>query len=132
MSLEDKIKKLMEENSMSQKKLAEATELSQAHISRIISGAVTNATLDTLEKIGKALGVTTAYLLGEEGKGKPQYSFRGLEKLDPKGRQLVQGLIDQMTRMKRCQCGHNIKFRISKKRSCGEEVKRGRKRVIRK
>ncbi len=100
MGLEDKIKKLMKENSMGQKKLAEATGLSQAHISRIINGTVTNATRETLEQIGKALGVTTAYLLGEEEKGKRLFAFRGLEKLSPKERQLMQGLIDQMTRQK--------------------------------
>ena len=89
MGLEDAIKKLLEEREMSQRELAEKSELSQATISRVLQGKETNLRRETLESIAEALGVTAVDLLGEQVAPEAKRFFRGYEKLSPKAKDLL-------------------------------------------
>ena len=51
------IKKYRKENGLSQDKLARLADISHATIIKIESGGIQNPTIDTVQKIAKALGV---------------------------------------------------------------------------
>lgn len=60
-----KIKQTLEERKMSQRKLARLADLSSSGLCSIINEAVSPKE-DTLKRIAKVLGVSVAYLVGEE------------------------------------------------------------------
>lgn len=96
MSLGKRVEQLMIKKNMNQKKLADASEITQATISRILSGQVKELKPETLKRLAKALGTTVDYLVGKtermtesdilESDEDAQYIFRGYEKLSAKGR----------------------------------------------
>jgi len=62
----------IEKRNLSQNQLALLSGVSQAQVSRIISGQ--QPRLATLEKLAEALGVTVGELIGEKQKRKPKAS----------------------------------------------------------
>ncbi len=100
MGLQDRVKELMTDRKVTQQKLAEKAGGSQATISRLLKGTVTNLKRDTLERVGNALGVTAAELLGEEGVAVPKYLFRGYEKLTPEQKALLRKFVSVFAKEK--------------------------------
>ena len=70
----DKVRSLMAEYNISQKALAAKSGISEASISRYVSGEL-QPRMDILKNIAKVFGVTTSYLLGEEESGDMIDSF---------------------------------------------------------
>ena len=73
MTWQDKVKELMKNQGINQKKLSQRSEITEASISRYLKGERT-ARLDIIINFAKALNVTTEYLLNddEETELKPQ------------------------------------------------------------
>lgn len=67
MSVGDRIRLLRNEKKISIRKLAEITGLSKSTLSEIENNISKNPTIDTLDKISKALGVSVAELLDISG-----------------------------------------------------------------
>lgn len=65
MSFGEKVHTLRRKHKMTQKKLANATSMTQATISRIENGKVSNIRPSTLMKLSIALKVTIDYLVGK-------------------------------------------------------------------
>jgi transcriptional regulator with XRE-family HTH domain len=85
---------------LSQSDLATKTGLQPAAISHFETGA-RRPSFENLRRLAVALDVSTDYLLGrvdspEESAG-ADVAFRGYQKLSDRDRQVVQGLIAQMT-----------------------------------
>jgi len=103
MELAEKITLLRKKRRMNQKQLAEASGLTQATISRIESGDVTELRTHTFKRLAEALGVTVDYLIGKTEKISPsdiiesdpeaKIIFRGYGKLDAEGKQQVKDFI---------------------------------------
>jgi transcriptional regulator with XRE-family HTH domain len=93
MGLAGKIKELLKEQDMSQRELAKKAPVSQATISRLLTGKVTNVRRDTLERIGNVLGVSADFFLGVEETPEAKHFFRGYEKLNPKGKELLKDFL---------------------------------------
>lgn len=99
MSLGKRVRELRLRRGMSQKELAEASNISQATISRLEAGRVRELKAEAIKRLSSALGVTTDYLLGQtshlEGEAivrsdpTARYIFRGYEKLSPEGKKEV-------------------------------------------
>jgi len=62
MSLEERIKQLMEEQKISQKELAEKTGLTEASVSKYVNGK-REPRIDVILKLAKVFNVSTDYLL---------------------------------------------------------------------
>jgi transcriptional regulator with XRE-family HTH domain len=60
----EKVLKLMERDNISQKQLSELTHISEASISRYLSGK-SKPRMDIAANIAKVFGVSTSYLFGE-------------------------------------------------------------------
>ncbi len=65
MTWQDKVKELMKNQGINQKKLSQLSEITEASISRYLKGERT-ARLDIIINFAKALNVTTEYLLCED------------------------------------------------------------------
>jgi len=63
--LGNNIKKLMDEQEISQFRLSLAAEVPQSRISNILSGRVKNPRVATVSRLAKALGVTVDDLLSD-------------------------------------------------------------------
>ena len=63
MSLGEKVKDLREKKGMNQKQLAQASNITQATISRIESGWVKELKSEALKRLAEALGVTVDFLV---------------------------------------------------------------------
>lgn len=70
-SIKDRIIKKLQEQNMTQKELAQRTDLTEATISRLITGKRC-ARAETVCRIASALNCTTDYLLNGIGDGKPK------------------------------------------------------------
>jgi len=66
MSLAQKVKEEREKLGINQKQLAEASDISQATISRIESGQVKEMRPQSLKRLADALGVTVDYLVRDD------------------------------------------------------------------
>lgn len=96
---------------MNQKQLAEASGLTQATISRIENGEVTELRTYTFKRLAESLGVTVDYLIGKTSKLSPsdiiesnteaKIVFRGYEKLDTEGKRQVKDFIQWLERERR-------------------------------
>jgi len=103
MELGQKITFLRKKRRMNQKQLAEASGLTQATISRIESGDVTELRTHTFKRLAEALGVTVDYLIGKTEKISPsdiiesdtdaQIIFRGYERLDAEGKKQLKDFV---------------------------------------
>ena len=62
---QNRVKKLMERDGISQRELAAQSGISESSISRYLSGEL-QPRMDILTNIAKVFGVTSSYLLGEE------------------------------------------------------------------
>ncbi len=62
---QNRVKKLMERDNLSQRELAVRSGISESSISRYLSGEL-KPRMDILANIAKVFGVTTSYLMGEE------------------------------------------------------------------
>jgi transcriptional regulator with XRE-family HTH domain len=103
MSLEEKVRQLREKCGMNQKQLAEASDITQATISRIESGQVKELKSEALKRLASALGVTVDYLVDKTSRLTPndivqsdpdaQYLLRGYEKLSADGREQLLNFI---------------------------------------
>ncbi len=60
----DRLKKLMERDNISQKELAKLSGISEASVSRYLSGDL-RPRMDILANIAKVFNVSTSYLVGE-------------------------------------------------------------------
>lgn len=65
MTWQDKVKKLMEQQSLTQKKLSQLSGITEPSVSRYLNGD-REARLDVIINFSKALGVTSEYLLNED------------------------------------------------------------------
>ena len=65
MTWQDKVKELMKNQGINQKKLSQLSEITEASISRYLKGERT-ARLDIIINFAKALNVTTEYLLNDD------------------------------------------------------------------
>ena len=61
----ERLNEFMNRDSLSQKKLAELSGISESSISRYVSGSL-EPRMDILTNIAKAFGVSTSYLTGED------------------------------------------------------------------
>ncbi len=61
----DRVKNLMERDNISQKELAKLSGISEASVSRYLSGNL-RPRMDILANIAKVFNVSTSYLVGEE------------------------------------------------------------------
>lgn len=61
----ERVKTLMERDNISQKELANLSGISEASVSRYLSGDL-KPRMDILTNIAKVFGVSTSYLVGEE------------------------------------------------------------------
>ena len=103
MSLEEKVRQLREQRGMNQKQLADASNITQATISRIESGQVKELKSEALKRLASALGVTVDYLVDKTSRLTPndiaesdpdaQYLLRGYEKLSADGREQLLNFI---------------------------------------
>ena len=103
MSLGEKVKALREKKGMNQKQLAEASDITQATISRIENGKVNQLKSEALKRLSEALGSTVDYLVDRTDQLTPEdvmkadenakYLFRGYEKLSPEARKQLQDFI---------------------------------------
>ncbi len=57
------LKRLRKRKGLSQVQLAEAAGVNRVHLARLESGAMTNPSLDTMERLATALGVSVIGLL---------------------------------------------------------------------
>jgi len=87
MSLEEKVRQLREKRGMNQKQLAEASDITQATISRIESGQVKELKSQALKRLASALGVTVDYLVDKI----PRLTLNDLVQSDPTARYILQG-----------------------------------------
>jgi transcriptional regulator with XRE-family HTH domain len=87
MSLEEKVRRLREKRGMNQKQLAEASNITQATISRIESGQVKELKSEALKRLASALGVTVDYLVDKTS----QLTLNDLVQSDPTARYILQG-----------------------------------------
>ena len=87
MSLEEKVRQLREKRGMNQKQLAEASDITQATISRIESGQVKELKSQALKRLASALGVTVDYLVDKT----PRLTLNDLVQSDPTARYILQG-----------------------------------------
>jgi len=111
MSLGGKVKELREKKGMNQKQLAEASDITQATISRIESGQVKQLKSEALKRLAEALGVTVDYLVGKNDKLTPkdivhsdpdaQYIFRGYDKLSAKGKEQLKDFVGFLNRQEK-------------------------------
>ena len=65
MTWQEKVKELMKNQGINQKKLSQLSEITEASISRYLKGERT-ARLDIIINFAKALNVTTEYLLNDD------------------------------------------------------------------
>ena len=96
MLLGERVKELREKKGWNQKELAEASNITQATISRIEQGKVGQLKSEALKRLALALGATTDYLVGKtneltpidifESNTEAKHLFRGYEKLSAEGR----------------------------------------------
>ncbi|HQM51551.1 MAG TPA: helix-turn-helix transcriptional regulator [bacterium] len=96
MSLGEKVREQREKKGMNQKQLAEVAQITQATISRIEKGKVTQLKSEALKRLAVALGVTVDYLVDKTNTITPndvlqsdetaKHLFRGYEKLSSDGR----------------------------------------------
>lgn len=103
MSLGEKVKELRSKKDMNQKKLADASGITQATISRIESGHVQELKSEALKRLAEALGSTVDYLVDKTNKLTPndivqsdstaQYIFRGYEKLSAVQREKLKSFV---------------------------------------
>lgn len=82
-TIAQKIEEGLEKINMSQKELAKKVNVTEATISRYLSGA-RNPRGEILSKIAVALGVTTDYLLGNSDVKYPSTEYPSLNKKDEK------------------------------------------------
>lgn len=82
-TIAQKIEEGLERINMSQKELAKKVNVTEATISRYLSGA-RNPRGEILSKIAVALGVTTDYLLGNSDVKYPSTEYPALNKKDEK------------------------------------------------
>lgn len=66
MTWQEKVKMLMEQQGLTQKKLSQLSGITEPSVSRYLKGE-REARLDVILNFAKALGVTTEYLLNEDG-----------------------------------------------------------------
>ena len=103
MSLGKMVKRLREKRGMNQKQLAEASEITQATISRIESEQMKQLKSEALKRLADTLGVTVDYLVGQTNTLTPDdivrsdpdaaRIFRGYEKLSAEGREQLKNFI---------------------------------------
>ncbi len=96
MSLGRRVRDLREKLGMNQKELANASQITQATISRIESEEVHQLKSEALKRLAKALKTTVDYLIGKTDKMTPsdivdsdpqaKAIFRGYEKLSKEGK----------------------------------------------
>ena len=61
----DKIKKIINENEMTQEQLARKADIPYATLIKIVSGSVENPTVKTMQKLAKALDIAIEDLLND-------------------------------------------------------------------
>lgn len=103
MPLVEKVRQTREKLGMNQKRLAEASGITQATISRIESGQVKELKSEALKRLARALGVTVDYLVDKTDKLTPndivhsdptaQYIFKCYEKLSATGRRQLENFV---------------------------------------
>lgn len=101
-----RVKVKREEKGMTQVDLAKASDLTQATISRIESGEVTQVRSENLKKLSQALGVTIDFLVGKSLKMGIEETiaanptahaiFRGLESLPEDKKEEVQNYVNYL------------------------------------
>ena len=86
MSLGSKIKTLREQKDLSQRELAERTDISQATISRLEHNLMRQLKSDALGRIAAELHTTTDFLSGKDAAVSPEGIFRS----DPVAREFLE------------------------------------------
>jgi transcriptional regulator with XRE-family HTH domain len=101
MTLASKIKALRMKSGKSLQEVADAVGASKAHMWDIERGASKNPSLDLLGKLAGFYRIPIADLVGENpnASGEPEeliVMYRDLKELDPRDREVIAGLMEQM------------------------------------
>lgn len=101
MTLASKIKVLRMKSGKSLQEVADAVGASKAHMWDIERGASKNPSLDLLGKLAGFYRIPIADLVGENpnASGEPEelvVMYRDLKELDPRDREVIAGLMEQM------------------------------------
>jgi len=105
MSFAARLKNLRLKTGESLQELADAIQISKAHIWDLESGKSKNPSADLLKKVSDHFGVSIATLLGEElAEGTDEelaVMFREFQNLDPADRELIKGIIETRNKQKK-------------------------------
>jgi len=98
------IKDLMKLNKITQAELAKKLNVTQASVSRYLSGSM-QMDIDTLEKISSIFGVTIDYLMGKDSNEKLEVKTAAFSSLSTEGLSdeeilLLKNMIDQFKKNK--------------------------------
>ncbi len=94
MRLSDNLKSIRKKKGMTQKTLAEASEVSLAQISRLEQGSQKNPELTTVISISTALGISIDELVfGEASEKQLQNSMKAIELLEEQERMFLNEII---------------------------------------
>jgi transcriptional regulator with XRE-family HTH domain len=125
MSLADRVRALREQRGLNQKGLADASQITQATISRIESGQVEELRSESLKNLATALGVTVDYLVGRTDRqtgsdiaDADPNAKRVLEKyaqLSRIGQVSVLDYVDFIYRKERARAGITLAARLSRR-----------------
>jgi transcriptional regulator with XRE-family HTH domain len=108
MGLSEKVRVKREEKGLTQAELANLSGITQATISRLESGEVTQLKSDKLKGLAQALGVTVDFLIGKKERMEFEETltadetakviFRGFEKLSDERRKQVQDFVEYLVK----------------------------------
>ena len=103
MSLATRVAKLRREKGQSLQEVADAVEVSKAHIWELEKGRADNPSMGLVTKLADHFGVTVAYLAGEDIESSDadrqlQRIFRQAQKLDDTERAILDDMVGSLLR----------------------------------
>ncbi len=105
MSLGGRLRELRVRNAMSLQDVADAVGMSKAHVWNLEKGISENPSIDIVTKLADLFRVRVADLVGENPDRPDEppevvAMFRDLKRLDPRDRETIRVLMDQLKRSK--------------------------------
>jgi transcriptional regulator with XRE-family HTH domain len=105
LTLAQRLKELRLKKGDSLQGLADAVEVSKAHVWELETGKSKNPSIDLLTKLAKHFGLPLAHLIGEDPEAEDQDQelvamFRELKDLTPRDREILRSTINIMKKTK--------------------------------